>query len=208
MPPKQVFPELATVCRLPSRLNEAAIPYAFLGPMAANLHGAPCYVPSVEVLLTGQGLDHFRQDLVGRAYRHVAGRLFVDCANGMAVRAKLTGRSPGRDRPHPLTFPDPQTVGTEVGGVRVLPLAELIQLNLGEGRFRHLAAVVALIDRHGLGESFLMNMHPSVHRDFIRCLEEKRREDAFNAHEECEMLATLTRSASEARPAVARAEPR
>jgi hypothetical protein len=34
-----------------------------------------------------------------------------------------------------------------------------------------------------LDESFLPQLHPSVHQDFIECLEQKRREDEYNARE-------------------------
>jgi hypothetical protein len=36
--------------------------------------------------------------------------------------------------------------------------------------------VVYLIRVHHLDEAFLKQLHPSVHRDFIECLEEKRRD--------------------------------
>ena len=59
----------------------------------------------------------------------------------------------------------------------------LIQLKLAAQRYADFADVVFLIRTHNLDESFLPQIHPSVHRDFIECLEEKRREDEYNARE-------------------------
>jgi len=36
-----------------------------------------------------------------------------------------------------------------------------------------------LIRVHNLDESFLAQLHPAVHGDFVECLEEKRREDEY-----------------------------
>ena len=40
-----------------------------------------------------------------------------------------------------------------------------------------------LIRVHNLDESFLPRLHTSVHQDFIECLEEKRREEEYEARE-------------------------
>ena len=51
------------------------------------------------------------------------------------------------------------------------------------GRFID-ADVVNLINVHNLDESFLNRLHPSIRRDFVDCLEEKRREDEYLARED------------------------
>ena len=40
-----------------------------------------------------------------------------------------------------------------------------------------------MIREKNLDESFMSQLHPSVHQDFIECLEEKRREDDYIARE-------------------------
>jgi len=40
-----------------------------------------------------------------------------------------------------------------------------------------------MIRVHQLDEAFLKQIHPAVHRDFIECLEEKRREEEYEARE-------------------------
>jgi hypothetical protein len=54
-------------------------------------------------------------------------------------------------------------------------------LKLAARRWRDFADVVELIRFNDLDESFLSRVHPSVHKDFIECLEEKRREDEYDA---------------------------
>jgi hypothetical protein len=43
---------------------------------------------------------------------------------------------------------------------------------------------VNLIGANRLDESFMSRLHPSVHRDFIECLEEKRREDEYERRQD------------------------
>jgi hypothetical protein len=59
----------------------------------------------------------------------------------------------------------------------------LIQLKLAEVRPKDFADVIELIRVHDLDESFVERIHPSVRRDFSECLEEKRREDDYEARE-------------------------
>jgi hypothetical protein len=46
--------------RLARRLDKAGIPYAVMGAMAVNFHGARRTTDDVDVLLTPKGLDQFR----------------------------------------------------------------------------------------------------------------------------------------------------
>jgi hypothetical protein len=43
--------------------------------------------------------------------------------------------------------------------------------------------VVNLIRAHNLDESLNRHLRPSVHADFVECVEEKRREDEYDARE-------------------------
>ena len=54
---------------------------------------------------------------------------------------------------------------------------------LAARRYSDFGDVVFLIRVHNLDESFLEKLHPSVHKDFVECLEEKRREDEYEARE-------------------------
>ena len=64
-------------------------------------------------------------------------------------------------------------------GRRVVNLPTLIQLKLAARRHKDFGDVVELIRFNDLDESFAKRLHPSVRRDYIECLEEKRREDEY-----------------------------
>jgi hypothetical protein len=170
--------------RLVKHLQKAGISYAVMGAMAVNAHGARRTTDDVDVLMTRQGFDQFRALLVGHAYDQVPKRprRFVDRKNGIAVDVLVTGLYPGTGKPGPIAFPDPDEASELMGGkVRVVTLPQLIQLKLAARRHYDFGDVVFLIAVHDLDESFLERLHPSVHRDFIECLEEKRREDEYEA---------------------------
>jgi hypothetical protein len=171
--------------RLARNLKKVGVPYAIMGGMAVNAHGAERTTRDVDVLLTAEGLERFQQVLVGSAYDRVAGRprRFVDRQNGVTVDVLVTGRFPGSGRPGPIAFPDPADVSEEINKIHVLKLTTLIQLKLAARRYYDFGDVVYLIRVHNLNESFKDQLDPAVQRDYIECLEEKRREDEYEARE-------------------------
>lgn len=171
--------------RLIRRLDKAGIPYALMGGLAVNVHGAERTTKDVDVLLTGEGLAAFQREFVGRDYDPVAGRprRFLDRENGVTIDVLVTGRYPGSGAKGPFAFPDPAVASEEIRKLRVLTLPQLIQLKLAAGRHYDFGDVVYLIRVHNLDESFLKQIHPAVHRDFIECLEEKRREEEYEARQ-------------------------
>jgi hypothetical protein len=178
-------PQHQTMRRLARRLKKAGIPYAIMGAMAVNAHGAERTTRDVDVLLTAEGLERFRREFVGEEYEQVEGRprRFVERQSGVTVDCLVTGRYPGSGKPGPLAFPDPAEASQEIEKIRVLTLPQLIQLKLAARRHSDFGDVVFLIQTHNLDESYLKQLHPSVHKDFIECLEEKRREDEYLARE-------------------------
>jgi hypothetical protein len=179
-------PAHATLRRLVQRLEKANIPHAVLGGMAVYVHGHHRLTDDVDVLMTREGLAEFRRLFVPKAYETVAGRprRFTDRKNGVTLDILVTGLFPGGGTPGPIAFPDPADVGEVIGKVHYINLPTLIQLKLAAGRYQDFADVVNLIAAHNLGESFLDRLHPSVRQDFIECLEEKRRDDEYNARED------------------------
>jgi hypothetical protein len=178
-------PQHQTMRRLARRLQKAGIPYAIMGAMAVNAHGAERTTRDVDILLTVEGLERFRQEFVGETYAAVAGRQrrFTERQSGVTVDCLVTGRYPGSGKPGPVAFPDPAEASHEIEKIRVLTLPQLIQLKLAARRHSDFGDVVFLISTKNLDESFLQQLHPSVHQDFIECLEEKRREDEYVARE-------------------------
>ena len=177
--------EHQTLRRLVQRLEKGDIPYAVMGAMAVNAHGADRTTKDVDVLVTQEGLDRFRQRYVGKSYDPVAGRprRFVEKRSQISVDFLVTGRFPGSGKPGPIAFPDPEEVSQKIKNANVVTLPQLIQLKLAARRHQDFGDVVLLIRVHNLDESFLDRLHPSVRGDFIECLEEKRREDEYEARE-------------------------
>ncbi len=178
-------PQHQAMRRLVRRLKKVGIPYAIMGAMAVNAHGAERTTRDVDVLLTPDGLQRFRQEFVGDAYEPVQGRTrrFVERQSGVTVYCLVSGLFPGSGKPGPIAFPDSTTASEEIDKIRVLTLPQLIQLKLAARRDYDFGDVVFLIRTHNLDESFMQQIHTSVHRDFIECLEEKRREDDYLARE-------------------------
>ena len=171
--------------RLAQRLEKAGISYAVVGAMAVNLHGAHRTTDDVDILLTPEGLEQFRQKLAAKFYDPVEGRpcRFVERRSGVQIDFLVTGRYPERGNPGPFAFPDPGQASEAIEEVRVVTLPQLIQLKLAARRYYDLGDVAFLIHMHDLDESFLEKLHPSVHKDFIECLEEKQRADEYEARE-------------------------
>jgi hypothetical protein len=63
-----------TLLRLAQRLEAAGIDYALVGALALGRHGLVRFTQDVDVLLTPDGLEEFRQRLVGWGYAPGAGR--------------------------------------------------------------------------------------------------------------------------------------
>jgi hypothetical protein len=176
-----------TLRRLVKRLERLGIPYAIVGGMAVNAHGHRRTTNDVDVLLTREGFEEFRKHFVPKNYK-VADpkrqRRLTDRSNDVAVDVLLTGLFPGSGKPGPVAFPDPAQASEFVRKTRVVNLPTLIQLKLAARRWRDFADVVDLISVHNLDKSYLERLHPSVRKDFIECLEEKRREDEYLARED------------------------
>jgi hypothetical protein len=172
-----------TARRLVRLFEKAEIPYALVGAMAVNLHGARRTTDDVDFLLTKDGFDRFVSEFVGKDIVQVQGRprRFVDRKNGVKFDILVTGLYPGTGKPGPISFPDPSAASTTIEKTKVLTLDQLIQLKLAARRYYDFGDVVFLIRVHDLQESFAKKLHPSVRRDFIECLEEKRREDEYEA---------------------------
>src|SRR5947209_16860999 len=121
-------PQHQAMRRLARRLKKARIPYAIMGAMAVNAHGAERTTRDVDILLTPEGLERFRREFVGEEYEPVEGRprRFVERQSGVTVDCLVTGRYPGSGKPGPLAFPDPTEASEEIEKIRVLTLPQLI----------------------------------------------------------------------------------
>jgi hypothetical protein len=175
-----------TMYKLARRLEKAKIPYAVVGGMAVVAHQHLRATNDVDVLLTPKGFDAFCKRFVPKSYSSVPGRprRIVDRTHEVAFDILVTGLFPGSGAPGTISFPDPETVSEPLLDVAVVNLPTLIQLKLAARRHYDFGDVAHLIRVHNLDEPFLTKLHPSVHPDYIECLEEKRREDEYEARQD------------------------
>jgi hypothetical protein len=174
-----------TMRRLVKRLEKAKIAYAVVGAMALAAHRYRRATTDVDVLLTPEGFADFQKRFVPKNYDRIKERRkrFVDRVNGITVDILVTGLFPGSGKPGPIAYPDPSQVSEVFEDQRVVDLPTLVQLKLAARRHKDFGDVVELVRSNDLDESFAERLHPSVRRDYIECLEEKRREDEYIARE-------------------------
>ena len=168
-----------TLKRLAEALSEEAIPYAIIGGMALNLLGVTRETTDVDILLTPEGLERFRERLVGRGYVPAfAGALksFRDAQTQVKVETLTTGEYPGDGKPKPVVFPDPAVASIERDGYRVITLEKLIELKLASGmtaphRLRDLADAQDLISALDLPLALGERLDESVRGEYQRLWE-------------------------------------
>jgi len=174
-----------TLRRLVKKLEKANIPYAVVGGMAVFFQGHRRATNDVDILITREGFEVFRQRFVPKEYDLVPrrARRFLDRSNQITVDFLVTGSFPGSGKPGPIAYPEPAAVSESLKDYQVVNLQTLIQLKLAARRYQDFADVVQLIAAHNLDESFADQFHPTVRQDYIECLEEKRREDEYDAQQ-------------------------
>jgi hypothetical protein len=180
-------PANVSLRRLIRRLVNAKIPFAVMGGLAVYAHGHHRMTDDVDVLLTREGFEEFRRRYVPKSYEPVPRRprRFIDRQNKVTVDILITGLHPGfAPFTGPITFPDPEAVQQEIHSIPYLDLATLIQLKLAARRHQDFGDVVNLISANNLDESFIRHLHRAVRRDYGECLDEKRRQDEYDAKEE------------------------
>jgi hypothetical protein len=165
-----------TLKRLTQALEAESIPYAIVGGMALNLLGYARETVDVDILLTPQGLERFRERLVGRGYIPAfsgAAKSFLDAQTGVKVEALVSGEYPGDGKPKPVVFPAPESASMERDGYRVITLEKLIELKLASGmtaphRLRDLADVQDLISLLDLPLELAEGLDDSVRDEYRR----------------------------------------
>jgi hypothetical protein len=142
-----------TLQNLTRRLDEEQIPYALVDGLALAAHGFVRMTQDVDLLMTREGLETFKKMFLGRGYVLAfsgAQKTFRDTETQVRIEILITGDYPGDGKPKPVASPDPSIIFTERGGLRVIPIATLIELKLASGisaphRLRDLADVQDLI---------------------------------------------------------------
>jgi hypothetical protein len=161
--------------RLASDLEESGIEYSVIGAVALNQHGYRRFTEHIGVLLSAEGLERFREKLVGRGYRPAfdgARKRFRSAAENVPVEIVVAGEYPGDGRPKSVQFPNPSDQFEVVDGIRTITLEKLVELKLASGvtapdRLKDLADVQELIRIKGLDEEYADGLDPSVRERFL-----------------------------------------
>ena len=137
----------------------------------------------VDVLLTAEGFEEFCKRFVPEVLRAShEGRPAASPIRRTRCRIDILVDGPTPAAASPArSLSRPGRRQRVIEKKRVVNLPTLIQLKLAARRYQDFADVVNLIRVHNLDESFQDKLHPSLHRDYIECLEEKRREDEYEA---------------------------
>ena len=163
-----------TLHNLARRLDDAKIQYALVGGLALAAHGFVRMTQDVDLLMTREGLEAFKQTFLRRGYVLAfsgAQKTFRDTETQVRIKILVTGDYPGDGKPKPVVFPDPSIIFTERGGMRVIPIETLIELKLASGmsaphRLRDLADVQDWITTLKLPIEFADILDTSVRETF------------------------------------------
>lgn len=164
-----------TLRRLTKDLENHQIDYSVIGAVALNQHGYRRFTEDIDLLLTEEGLEKFRDELVGKGYRPAfegAKKKFRTTAENVTVEIITSGEFPGDGKPKPVVFPDPNENQTEIDGVKTLSLEKLIELKLASGmtaphRLKDLADVQELVKVKNLTAGFAGKLNPFVREKFL-----------------------------------------
>jgi hypothetical protein len=163
-----------TLRNLTHRLDEEQIPYALVGGLALGAHGFVRMTQDVDLLMTREGLETFKEKFLGRGYVLAfpgAQKTFRDTETQVRIKILTSGDFPGDGKPKPVSFPDPAATFVERGGIHVISVEKLIELKLASGmsaphRLRDLADVQDLISTLRLPREFAEQLDPSVRETF------------------------------------------
>lgn len=162
-----------TLRKLTARLNDLGIAYAVVGGLAMFAHGYRRFTEDVDLVVTREGMNQILAKLEGLGYVQPAGTStkLRDTETGVRIEFLISGQFPGDGKPKPVTFPDPDAVATEIGGIRFLNLPTLVELKLASGisaphRLKDLADVQELIRNLALPAEFSNQLNPYVRAKF------------------------------------------
>jgi len=159
--------------RIANKLVELHIPYAIAGALSVSAHGHLRVTQDVDVLLTREGLERFKQRCLGRGWveQFPGSKGVRDTQHNVPIDFLLTGDYPGDGERKPVQFPDPTEVALDVSGESILALPTLIELKLASGmtapdRPRDLDDVIQLIRANQLPKDYGDGLSEYVHSKY------------------------------------------
>lgn len=176
---------ISTARKLAEHLDKHEMEYAIIGGLALNVHGFKRQTVDVDILLTEQNLNNFHAKLKYNGFVprfRGSRRSFRDPVSNVGVDIITAGQYPGDGKEKSISFPDPSTVSQDIGGLKVVNLATLINLKLAsymsmpQQRMRDRTDVSGLVKFLSIDESFAVNLHKDVVDEFRRIVDEETSE--------------------------------
>ncbi len=154
-------------------LEEAGIDYAIAGALALGVHGFVRATEDVDIIVTRDGLERFKERWLGRGYVNVraGGKPVRDTTHNVRIDFLLTGDYPGDGKPKPVVVPEPKAASILGEKYRVVSLPTLIELKLASGmtaphRMQDLSDVMRLIHTAHIPRDFADRLDPFVRDKF------------------------------------------
>jgi hypothetical protein len=166
--------------RLNADLRSRNIDYVIIGGIALRAHGYLRYTDNLDIVLTTEGMDRFRKELLGRGglgmfgYDAISrdGRAVSSYPEQAIVTFKIAGEYPGDGQPKPVSFPEPFVSSIEIEGASFATLEKLIELKLASGltapdRLKDLADIQELIKVRRLPRELAADLNPYVREKYL-----------------------------------------
>lgn len=176
-----------TLRNLVADLERCGIDYNVVGAVALNQHGYKRFTEDIDLVMSKEGLEHFRSCLIGLGYRPAfdGARKSFRTENNVTVEVITTGDYPGDGKPKPIQFPDPADDFCIIDGIKTVSLKKIVELKLASGmtapgRLKDLADIQELIKVKNLNQEFAQHLSPYVKEKFIELyndVEKSRQQD-------------------------------
>jgi hypothetical protein len=158
--------------RIHGLLSRNGIDHAIVGGVAVCLHGYRRNTVDLDLLIRPEDTASVRSAIEPEGFRWSAANKEFSSESGVVIHFVMAGQSEGPGQETRFPNPSDSRHVTQIEGLPVLSLAQLIQsklaCGLGDMRRTHkdFADVVELIAVHRLDGSFARRLHKSVRKEF------------------------------------------
>lgn len=159
--------------KIAKHLAEMGIPYVVAGGLAVHAHGHKRATVDVDLIMAKADLVKFKKRWLGLGWveKFKGSKGLRDAEFDVKVDILTPDEKPGDGKSPPFYFPDPASVGAELGGiwkgVKILDLQTLVELKIASGmtvpdRPRDFDDTIQLIRANSLPREFVKKLNPYV----------------------------------------------
>jgi len=157
-----------TLEKIAKQLDELGVDYAVAGAMALFFHGYRRFTEDVDIVVTADGLREIHESPEGLGYRPLfeGSRGLRDVETGFRIEFLVAGEFPGDGKPKAVSFPIPEEVRVEIGGMQFVNFVKLMEMKLAsgtaKGRRKDLGDAQEVMRTLGLSRDFAQSLDASV----------------------------------------------